>query len=83
VDTTLVFLEIKTRSSNIYGYPEEAVGHAKKHRIACAVRAYFLNNRISRDAYIRFDVIAVSCDSRGETRIAAHIENIEFGEEIF
>lgn len=54
----LVFVEVKTRRSLIYGYPEEAVSFAKEQRIARAIRHY-LCRFVSEVAY-RVDIVSVS-----------------------
>ena len=65
---TIVFCEVKYRSSERYGTPLEAVGSVKQRKILrCA--QYFLMEHGVRDRRCRFDVIGVSPD-----RIS-HIEN--------
>ena len=38
---SLVFVEVKTRSSTRYGWPAEAVTHAKLHQLRLLVAAWF------------------------------------------
>lgn len=54
---TLVFCEVKYRSSAVYGYPEEAVNPLKQHRIRKTAEYYLLSKRIPESQEIRFDVI--------------------------
>jgi putative endonuclease len=54
---TLVFVEVKTRMSDEWGYPEEAVTNGKIKRIAEAANDYIQNSRL--DLPVRFDVISV------------------------
>lgn len=55
---TIVFSEVKTRSSNAYGSPAEAVGPAKQRRIRrLALR--WLGQRSMHAETLRFDVVAV------------------------
>ncbi len=57
---TIVFSEVKYRSSAVYGLPSEAVDIHKRKRISDAA-AYFLYHEFhSLDLPCRFDVIAVS-----------------------
>lgn len=70
----IVFIEVKLRSSNRYGYPEEAVSFSKCRKIMKAIRAYLQNSHYS-DANIRFDIIAI--ENNDTNSIIRHIENIE------
>jgi putative endonuclease len=54
---TLVFVEVKTRQSNLYGDPENAVDLKKKRRLIHAANAYVSKYRIENDA--RFDIISI------------------------
>lgn len=57
-DEYIVFVEVKTRSSNQYGVPSEAVTKEKlKHLYRTA--KYYVYTRNLQDEYIRFDVIEV------------------------
>lgn len=58
----LVFVEVKTRRSLHYGYPEEAVSFAKEQRIARAIRYYLCG--VSGDGAYRVDIVSVSYDDR-------------------
>jgi putative endonuclease len=63
---TLVFCEVKTRSSEAFGSPAEAVGRVKQARLR-RLAARFLDQDVSRrPSLIRFDVAAVL---RGEVEI--------------
>ncbi len=55
---TLVFVEVKTRSSLSFGRPAEAVDARKRSRIACAASLY-LARRAAADRSCRFDVVEV------------------------
>lgn len=54
----LVFVEVKTRKSLKYGYPEEAVSFAKEQRIARAIRHYLI--RFRGDPAYRVDIISLA-----------------------
>jgi putative endonuclease len=63
--TTIVFCEVKTRRSDAFGIPAEAVTRAKQNRIRrLAVR--WLADNAERAAGLRFDVAAVMPDGRGQ-----------------
>lgn len=54
----IVFLEVKTRNSDLYGKAVEAVDNIKQKHIWNAARYYlYINNLMN--AFIRFDVIEV------------------------
>lgn len=64
---TLVFCEVKTRASLVWGEPAESVGVAKQRHLRHAAAAWCRARR--RPAgQIRFDVIAVLKDAGG-TRV--------------
>ena len=56
---TLVFVEVKTRTSRTFGYPEEAMTRRKKDHLLDAV-AYYLQNHSEIELDWRIDVIAIS-----------------------
>lgn len=68
--STIVFVEVKYRSSSISGNPLEAVNIPKQRRISKAALFYMTKNKISPDnTAIRFDVIGILGDE------ITHIEN--------
>ena len=57
---TLVFSEVKTRSSLAFGHPLEAVTEAKQHKVRQVARRWMAERDDPwRPAEIRFDVVAV------------------------
>ncbi|MDP2168236.1 MAG: YraN family protein [Thermodesulfovibrionales bacterium] len=54
---TVVFIEVKTRLSDYFGHPAEAVGYRKKKHIERAA-LYYLSAR-RHNAAARFDVISI------------------------
>lgn len=55
---TLVFCEVKYRSSSRYGLPEEAVDYRKQAKIRKSAAYYMYSNKYSDSIMVRFDVIA-------------------------
>ena len=70
---TLVFVEVKTRSSAAFGSPLEAVDARKQQRMARAALAY-LSSRRQHDRPARFDVVAVRLQPQGRPQIE-HVRN--------
>lgn len=73
-DGSLVFVEVKTRSSHTFAYPEQAVTARKQAHMLAAAEQYLQLNPESGETW-QFDVIAVE---RGPDREAliTHFENI-------
>lgn len=57
-DEYLVFVEVKTRSSNKYGVPSEAVTKSKIEHLYKTAK-YYVYTRNLQDEFIRFDVIEI------------------------
>ncbi len=55
---TLVFVEVKTRSGNSFGYPFEAVNTKKQHKLKNLALLYLKKKKI--DCAVRFDVLSIS-----------------------
>jgi len=63
----LVFVEVKTRATDYFGAPEEAIKDKKKALLASAATAYMeLNNH---DWEIRFDYISVIFEDEGNFQL--------------
>lgn len=58
----LVFVEVKYRSSDHMGSPEEAVDFRKQKKISRAASWYLMEQRLSIDTPCRFDVAAVTSE---------------------
>ncbi len=54
---TLAFIEVKTRLSDEYGAPSEAVGADRRRRYIQAAKYYFTNRPV--DCTVRFDIIEI------------------------
>lgn len=68
----LIFVEVKTRSSNAFGEPEDFVGFAKQRLMERAANGYI--NRLNFNGEIRFDIISILFDREGGHRVR-HIED--------
>jgi putative endonuclease len=56
---TVVFVEVKTRTSDDVGHPTEAIDDRKQRRMTQAALAYLKSKRLLQTA-ARFDVVAVT-----------------------
>jgi putative endonuclease len=69
----LVFFEIKTLATDLFGWPEQHVDAAKRRHIQAAASAYM--DRLPRlPPAIRFDVIAITFEKDG-TYDLVHFED--------
>jgi len=57
-ENTIVFVEVKTRTTTQYGEPSEAVNQTKKDHILKTAKYYLYSNKIT-ESNIRFDIIEV------------------------
>ena len=57
---TLVFVEVKTRTSDHYTDPESAVNTEKKRRVR-KIANYYVSHHDAQDYTLRFDTVAVIC----------------------
>ena len=70
----IVFIEVKTRSTDIYGDPADAVDREKRLHLINAADAYV--SRLHLDVQVRFDIIAIIANDN-ETKIQ-HYEDAFF-----
>ncbi|WP_018476177.1 YraN family protein [Pontibacter roseus] len=66
----LVFVEVKTRANDVYGFPEEAVSARKQQMLLNAADAYISETGWQHD--IRFDIISITL---GKPPELFHIED--------
>ncbi|BCJ54733.1 UPF0102 protein [Actinoplanes sp. NBRC 14428] len=64
----LVFCEVKTRRSDTYGTPAEAITRTKVHRLRRLAARWLSESRI-HPREVRFDVVAVTAQPKGASRI--------------
>ena len=75
LNDTLIFVEVKTRSSDFFGAPETAVTKRKKRLLAAAASAYM--EQSGHDWAIRFDIISIVLQL-GEAPKLEHFEDAFF-----
>jgi putative endonuclease len=79
-DTCLVFVEVKTRTSKKFGFPEQAVTRKKWIHIRSAINE-FLENHFEYDYDWRIDVIAIQQLPQRNEPDLRHFENILFDDD--
>ena len=55
---TMVFVEVRTRSDNVFGHPFETFTKSKIYKVVKASRRFLYDNKIYCEGY-RYDAIAV------------------------
>ena len=75
-ENTLVFVEVKTRKSEQYGYPEEAVNYKKEANIIRASGKYIHDQRYRGE--IRYDILAIILDKKSNVKSIFHIKDAFF-----
>ncbi len=74
MDDFLVFIEVRTRTSNSYGTPEESVTAQKKERLIALAEAY-IEDRDDLPSSWRIDVVAIELGPKREVSRLEIIEN--------
>jgi putative endonuclease len=64
IENLLVFIEVKTRNNENFGYPEDAVKPKKQALIAKAADAYIEQNQYRGE--VRFDIVSVIKNGHSE-----------------
>jgi len=62
---TLAFIEVKTRTSTLFGPPQLSVTPSKQMQLSKAA-LYFLKEKKLEDVKARFDVVAIILEPQGE-----------------
>jgi putative endonuclease len=73
-DGLLVFVEVKTRSSHTFAYPEDSVTRRKQTYMLSAAEEYLQAHPESGESW-QFDVLAVEGTPGGKAQIE-HFENV-------
>lgn len=73
-DKTIVFVEVKTRTTDMHGNPEEAVDLKKQEKIVNAAERFIQVHDLLGD--VRFDVVSIIFDGKKEK--VTHIKDAFF-----
>jgi putative endonuclease len=71
-DRTIIFVEVKTRSSTGFGLPEDFVDRCKQKHMANAADAYI--DMMNHEGEVRFDIISILF-KRDHSYTIKHIED--------
>ena len=72
-NATLIFVEVKLRTSNAFGFPEQAVNSKKEKLIRTAAEGYIYRYDWQKD--IRFDIISIEV-TQPEKYFITHFEDV-------
>lgn len=68
----LCFVEVKTRTSSLYGTPIEAVGYEKRKKMKALAWIYIKQKNLG-ERNMRFDIVEITGKKRNDEFIADHI----------
>lgn len=71
----IVFVEVKTRTSNEYGWPEQAVNETKRLRLTKTAEKYLRNHNYSFKQNYRFDILAIELNLETRRARIQHFKN--------
>lgn len=71
----LIFIEVKTRTSTIFGPPEEAVNRKKQEKYAAVIEKYLEKNQIKNIAW-HFEIISILIDKKRKTARLRHLKKL-------
>ena len=74
-ESLLVFVEVKTRTSSRYGYPEESITAKKWKRLMLAIDEYLFQHPVGERDW-RVDVIAIQKKTGMEPPEIEHFKNV-------
>ena len=69
---TLVFVEVKTRSTTHVARPEQAVTKKKQRTINRVAEQYMRNNGLLHKVKARFDIVSIARNEQGELKVENH-----------
>ncbi len=72
-DGKIIFVEVKTRGSDRYGSPEEAITARKKQKLSMMAYQYLQQKKLQA---CNFSVDGIFIDARGDEYKIRHLENI-------
>ena len=77
-DGRVVFAEVKTRTNNRFGAPEESIGWSKQEKLRRTANVYMLRHKLYDTPY-QIDSVAVMYDLMRKEMTIRHLENVVAG----
>jgi len=74
-EETLVFVEVKAKTTEFFGAPEEMVDWRKMEKISEAIEFFITTHHYKEEPNYRIDVIAIVLDENDKIKRFNHIEN--------
>ncbi|MEE0776636.1 MAG: YraN family protein [Bacillota bacterium] len=71
----ILFVEVKTRTSEEFGTPLESIGSRKREHLCHAAKVY-LSRRSLEDAAVSFCAVSVTADTKGKMKSVEIIKDI-------
>jgi putative endonuclease len=71
----LIFIEVKTRTSAIFGPPEEAVNRKKQEKYAAIIEKYLEKNRIKNMPW-HCEIISILINKKQKTACLRHLKQL-------
>lgn len=75
-DNEIVFVEVKTRTSDQFGNPEDSISRYQQKAINRTIRVFLHKKYLYRDYYPRFDIISVVIDKDSKKVFIKHFQDI-------
>ena len=73
----LVFVEVKSRSTRAFGWPEEGVTRQKRRRMKLSAGLFRSSHTEYQQCAYRFDIMALELDEGAQKARVVHYKNIE------
>jgi putative endonuclease len=73
-DKCHVFVEVRTRTGNDFGTPEESIDRRKRDKLVTCALDYVAKHEALHDACWRIDVVAIELDEEGRQTRAELVE---------
>ncbi|MBI5071405.1 YraN family protein [Candidatus Falkowbacteria bacterium] len=71
----IVFVEVKTRVSTAFGYPEEAIDGRKQHKLAMTAECYLSSHNLYDSDY-RIDAVGIEMERDGRLIDLRHEKDV-------
>ena len=71
----LYFIEVKTRTNQAFGFPEEALTYFKKYRLKTAIFRYLFG--LKKRVFWQADLVAIELNQNAKQAKIRHYQNIE------